>query len=399
MKTFYTLVAVGLLTPVLAAQDTALTVNAKSFRFDTSGVRGINILTNNINSTSQACFTEMRSTVVNLGVTNANCHVVYIPALSGTFRSRNALQVNATASHVRNASGQPSGKLNASGALETCRVLSSGSACWGATLVSQDTAGAVGVLNGLEVDVNLQNAISRYVGSAANPTGVRAVMVGSNNGAIGTAFMAQKLGPGLSAARWSAGFLTTDSGASTGLSLGSLGSSPNQGGQPIVLHYRDNNNHDRTAQINVDGSGNLLLQSGDKGNGTATINPNSFLIANGRLEDAAIRLNCGATQVIVIDASQGNYFICQVTSNVAVTIQPPIDSPSISSRSQLITIAIRNASGGALRQAPTFSRSAGGYKFSPVTNPANNTQVLYTFRWDPIESFWYEVGVHQASGL
>ncbi len=400
MKALTAMIAVSFIPATLAAQqDTTLTVNARSFTFDTTATRDVSVSTSVINASKQACFTEMRSTVVNLAVTNASCHVVYVPALSGTFRTRNTLQVNATASHVRNASNQPSGKLGASGALQTCRVITTGSACWATTLVSEDTAGAFGVLNGLEVDMNLQNPIAGYNGDAANPVAVRAVMVGSHKGAIGTAYMAQKLGPGLSATRWSTGFLTTDSAASTGISLGSVGTSPNQGGQPIVLHYRDDNNADQAAQINVDGAGNLVMRSGDNGNGTATINTNSFLIARGRLQDAAAVLDCGLNHAIAIDVTAGNYFTCNITSNVAVTIGAPSNSPAGSTRTQLITIALRNSSGGSLTKAPTFARSARGFRFSPVTNPANNTQVLYTFRWDPVQSLWYEVGTHQPIGL
>src|SRR6266704_3361542 len=127
MKWLLRIIVTPLIPGVLVAQgDTTLTVNARSFTFDTAASRAITVFNNGMNTTAQACFTEMRSTVVNLGVTNANCHVVYIPALAGTFGSRNALQVNATASHVRNASSQASGKLNASGTLETCRVITSG---------------------------------------------------------------------------------------------------------------------------------------------------------------------------------------------------------------------------------------------------------------------------------
>src|SRR6266576_2587059 len=391
MRTRCAVLGACLIPVALAAQ------NAVPFSFDTSAKRSVNVTTSNINAISDACYMEMRATVVNLGVTNASCHVVYIPSLPGNFASSNALQVDATASHVRNGSGQTSANLNASAALQTCRVVTPGSSCWAATLVSEDTAGAVGVLNGVEVDMNLQNRIPSYTGSAANPVGVRAVMVGSNSGAIGTGFVVQTLGPGLSAARWSTGFLTRDSAASTGLSLGSSGSSAKQGGQPIVLHYRDDANTDKWGQINVDAAGNLLLRAGNNGDGTATINQNSLFVSNGRLEDETVDLTCGANPVVTVDAARGNYFTCNITSDVAVTIQAPANNPP-ASRSQVMTIAIRNTSGGPLRKAPTFSRSARGYRFSAVTNPANNTQVLYTYRWDPGQSLWYEVGTHQAAG-
>jgi hypothetical protein len=255
------------------------------------------------------------------------------------------------------------------------------------------------VLNGLEIDVNVQNPIPAYTGPAANPVGMRSVIVGTHPGAIGTAFMAQKLGTGLSATRWSIGFLTTDSGASTGISLGALGTSPRQGGQPIVLHYRDATGADNSGQINVDEAGNLLLGAGNKGNGTETINQNSLLVTDGRLQDVAVVLACGSHENVPIDASQGNYFICDITSDVSVTIQPPTNHPSTPTRSQLITIAIRNSSGRQLTKAPRFSIASLGFKVSPVTNPANQTQVLYTFRWDPTQAFWYEVGIHQANSL
>jgi hypothetical protein len=373
--------------------------NPSPFSFDTSASKAIGNTTTTVNAPGSACFQEMRSTVVNRGVTNATCHVVYIPLISGELRQRNALQVDATASHVRNASGQPSGKLNASATLQTCRVISTGSACWAASLVSQDTTGAIGVLNGIEMDVNVQNPIERYTGAASNPVGIRSVVIGPHNGAIGTAFMAQKLGPGTSAARWSTAFLSTDSGASTGLSLGSVGSSARQGGQPIVLHYRDEENVDRTGQINVDAAGNLLLRSGNGGRGTETMNLNSFQVLNGRFQDAAVALPCGSSAEVSIDADSGDYFTCNITANIAVTIQPPTHNPSGSAHSQLITIAVRNSSGGPLSKAPSFGKGPGGFKVSPVSNPPDQTQVLYMFRWDPVQAYWYEVGTHQSVGL
>ena len=99
-----------------------------------------------------------------------------------------------------------------------------------------------------------------------------------------------------------------------------------------------------------------------------------------------------------LDASKGNYFTLNITSNIAVTIAVPTNAPP-AGQSQEITVAIRNGSGGALSTAPTFNTGAGGFKFSAVTNPANGTQVLYKFRWDGVQSFWYEVGTHQAAGL
>src|ERR1700741_2411892 len=108
-----------------------------SFSFDTSSVGAIstNALVTNMGVPGfiDACWNEQWATVRNKGITNATCHTVYIPVLRGVFGSRNALQVNGTASHVRNGSGQGLGKLNASGGLETCRAITENAQCWGAT--------------------------------------------------------------------------------------------------------------------------------------------------------------------------------------------------------------------------------------------------------------------------
>src|SRR5438876_11111045 len=98
MRIWSAIVGACLIPVALAAQ------NAVPFSFDTSAKRSVNVTTNNVNTIRDACYVEMRSTVVNLGVTNASCNVVYIPKLPGTFGSSNALQVDATTSHVRNGS-------------------------------------------------------------------------------------------------------------------------------------------------------------------------------------------------------------------------------------------------------------------------------------------------------
>lgn len=366
---------------------------SNTFQFDTttSTAKSINFLVNNSGTTLGAdpCFIEQASTVVNKGVTNANCHVVYIPALSGTFGSNNALQVNATASHVRNASGQAVGKLNATGGLETCRVITAQSACWGTTLVAEDTAGAVGALVGVEIDVNLQNPIANYTGGAANPAGARAVFVSSNAGAIGVGFTAQKLTG--SAGRWSVGFQTADSGASIGLSLGSVGNSASQAGQPLVFTYRDAGNVSRSGQFNLDASGNMNYTSA-AGSATQHIFSNPVILSGGRMQDGAFALTCGAGTTPAIDASQGNSFTCNITSNVAVVLAVPSNTPATSARSQLIRIAFRNSSGGVLGTAPTFNTGANGFKFTGTCNPANGTQCVWLFSFDQLQGFWYQVG-------
>jgi hypothetical protein len=116
------------------------------------------------------------------------------------------------------------------------------------------------------------------------------------------------------------------------------------------------------------------------------------------LNDIPVALTCGSATTPAIDVSAGNYFTCNITSNVAVTVAVPSNNPPAGS-SEEIKIVFRNTSGGALTTAPTFNGGAGGFKFSAVTNPANGTQVVYTFRWDPVQSFWYEVGTHAAAGL
>lgn len=127
----------------------------------------------------------------------------------------------------------------------------------------------------------------------------------------------------------------------------------------------------------------------------------------GSTVDTERALTWGATPAL--DVGQANYFTLNATSNIAAVIAIPTNNPPASGNgfvvgsqyalSQEIAIAIRNSSGGALSTAPTFNTGAGGFKFSAVTNPANGTQVVYRFRWDPVQSFWYEVGTHLAAGL
>jgi len=111
--------------------------------------------------------------------------------------------------------------------------------------------------------------------------------------------------------------------------------------------------------------------------------------------DGQVALASGATPTL--DASQAAYFTLAITSNIAVVIGVPFVPPSVN-YSKEITIAIRNSSGGALTTAPTFNTGANGFKFAggSIVNPANGTEVLYKWRWDPVQSFWYLLAVSTA---
>lgn len=125
--------------------------------------------------------------------------------------------------------------------------------------------------------------------------------------------------------------------------------------------------------------------------------PGRYLTAwSQAVQHRAVALVSGAAPAL--NASLGNYFTLAILTNIAVVIAVP-SLPPPAGFTQDIDIAIRNASGGALTTPPTFNTGAGGFKFSAVTNPGNGTQVVYRFRWDPVQSFWYEVGTHLAAGL
>src|SRR2546422_3026354 len=130
--------------------------------------------------------------------------------------------------------------------------------------------------------------------------------------------------------------------------------------------------------------------------GTNFAGQQAILQLPGIIRDTPVALTSGATPAI--DASTGTYFTLAILTNIAVTIGVPTNPPT-AGQSQDIVIAIRNSSGGALGTAPTFNTGANGFKFAAVTNPANGTQVEYRFRWDPVQSFWLEVGTHLAAGI
>lgn len=138
-------------------------------------------------------------------------------------------------------------------------------------------------------------------------------------------------------------------------------------------------------------SGNHVIWKGSNFAGQQTI-----LTTPGLIRDTAFALTSGVAPAI--DASMGTYFTLAILTNIAVVIGVPANPPPVG-QSQDLVIAIRNVSGGVLTTPPTFNTGAGGFKFSAVTNPANGTQVEYRFRWDPVQSFFYEVGTHLAAGL
>lgn len=99
-------------------------------------------------------------------------------------------------------------------------------------------------------------------------------------------------------------------------------------------------------------------------------------------------LTCGSGTTPGIDVSTGNYFTCNITSNVAVVLSVPTNNPPTGS-SQTITVAFRNTSGGALTTAPTFNTGAGGFVFGASTcNPTNGTQCQWTWAWDGTQTKW-----------
>lgn len=112
--------------------------------------------------------------------------------------------------------------------------------------------------------------------------------------------------------------------------------------------------------------------------------------------DKSLALAAGAS--VALDASQANYFTINITSNIAVVVAVPTNPPT-KGGGQRIEVQFRNSSGGALSTAPTFATASGGFVFSAVTNPANGTKVVYSFRWDPSVFFWVEVGTHLAAGI
>lgn len=132
--------------------------------------------------------------------------------------------------------------------------------------------------------------------------------------------------------------------------------------------------------------------------GTAGIAIGSSSLSVGRrIIDGESALTSGTTPAL--DASLGNYFTLNITSNIAVVVAVPTNFPS-GTVSQEMVVAIRNGSGGVLTTPPTFNTGAQGFKFPAgvIVNPGNGLQVLYTFRWDAAQGFWYLMGAPTTVG-
>jgi len=125
------------------------------------------------------------------------------------------------------------------------------------------------------------------------------------------------------------------------------------------------------------------------------VQPWGVIFSNQGTNDGSFALTSGPTPAV--NARNGNYQTLSVLTNIAVVIAVPTNPPA-TGFSQDLFIAIRNASGGALTTAPTFNTGAGGFKFAggSIVNPANGTQVIYHWRWDPVQSFYCLVAVSGA---
>jgi hypothetical protein len=156
-------------------------------------------------------------------------------------------------------------------------------------------------------------------------------------------------------------------------------------------------------------TGTVISSVGDKyvDSGGVTQQLTSSAQLAGSVFDVGYALTWGATPAINVGLA--NYFTLNATSNIAAVVAVPTGNPPAAgaglstfmatySISQEMTIAVRNSSGGALGTAPTFNTGAGGFKFAggSIVNPANGTEVLYKWRWDPVQSFWYLVAVSTA---
>lgn len=86
------------------------------------------------------------------------------------------------------------------------------------------------------------------------------------------------------------------------------------------------------------------------------------------------------------DFSLGSMFVTTATSNIAYTVAAPTNPPSDAGQSAILTLTIRNGSGGALGAA-TFNAV---YKLGAAwTNPANGFSRSIQFRWDGTN--WVEI--------
>lgn len=94
---------------------------------------------------------------------------------------------------------------------------------------------------------------------------------------------------------------------------------------------------------------------------------------------------------IVIDTTVG-YTVVPFTTNAVWTV----NAPAAVVGGRLISICIRNVSGGALGAA-TWTGGAGGFRLAGAwVNPANNTMRVISFRGDTTNNIWTEVARNAA---
>jgi hypothetical protein len=109
----------------------------------------------------------------------------------------------------------------------------------------------------------------------------------------------------------------------------------------------------------------------------------------GRVVDTVQDLASSTTPAL--DASLGNYYRCNIGTNIAVVVQVPSNKPG-GGLSQEITVEFINASGGALGTAPTFATGADAFLMNgAAVNPGAGLSVFYIFRWSSPRSRWVEI--------
>lgn len=134
--------------------------------------------------------------------------------------------------------------------------------------------------------------------------------------------------------------------------------------------------------------------AGGKTIGTSAL-PFGQFFSNATIVDGTFALTSGATPAV--NSRLGNYQTLAILTNIAVVVAVPSNPPA-AGQSQDLYITIRNSSGGALTTPPTFNTGAGGFKFAggSIVNPGNGTQVVYHWRWDVVQGFYYLVAVSAA---
>lgn len=123
------------------------------------------------------------------------------------------------------------------------------------------------------------------------------------------------------------------------------------------------------------------------------INGNIFAqLTGGILSAMAIRDVISTTTYAAAmdtDTSIANAFLIVPTNGVAFTLNVPLRAPGTGT-AQLLSITIRNTTGGVLGAA-TFTAGAGGFRLGAAwTQPANGFSRSIFFRFDGTN--WIEVG-------